>query len=195
MNPFELIIIRPNVIPEHHISELMKLTSQETSKATVGFTENKTEQESRNTLWYPIPPEVLLNLNSAIMSCYENYMKPLYNAKIMSIEPTQFLGYPVGGHYIAHNDSENYEGGKWVRLAPRDISILYYLNDNYTGGELEFPGLGLTIKPKKGMMIAFPSYKEFVHKVHPVKTGFRYSLVSWLQTEKKLYETIRKPGF
>lgn len=52
--------------------------------------------------------------------------------------------------------------------------------------------LGLTIKPKPGMMIAFPSYKEFAHKVHPVTSGFRYSLVSWLETEKKIYETIRR---
>ena len=59
------------------------------------------------------------------------------------------------------------------------------------GGELEFTQLGLTIRPKKGMMIAFPSYHEFAHKVHPVKYGFRYTLVSWLETEKRLYDTIR----
>ena len=49
---------------------------------------------------------------------------------------------------------------------------------------LRIPDLGLTIKPKKGMMIAFPSYKEFAHKVHPVTWGHRYSLVSWVATQK-----------
>lgn len=192
MNPFELIIIQPNIIPQEHIIQLFQLTNQSTSNATVGSGEEKVETETRNTLWYPIPYPVLQNLNNAIMSCYKTFIEPKYQSKIKNIEPVQFLGYPVGGHYIEHNDCENFENGQWVRIAARDISILFYLNDDYTGGELEFTQLGLTIKPKTGMMIAFPSYKEFAHKVHPVTSGFRYSLVSWLETEKKVYETIRR---
>ena len=76
----------------------------------------------------------------------------------------------------------------------RDVSFLFYLNDQYGGGELEFYDLGLTIKPKKGMMIAFPSYKDFAHKVHPVTWGHRYTLVSWVGTKEKLYDTIPRPG-
>lgn len=192
MNPFDLIIIQPNVIPEQHIQHLLQLTNQETSYATVGSGEEKIEKNTRETLWYPIPYPLLQNLNSAVMSCYQSFIRPKYNSTVKNLEPTQFLGYPVGGHYIEHNDSENFEGGKWVRIAPRDISILFYLNEEYTGGELEFTQLGLTIKPKKGMMIAFPSYKEFAHKVHPVKSGFRYSLVTWLETEKRIYDTVRR---
>lgn len=192
MNPFDLIIIQPNVIPEQHIQHLLQLTNQETSYATVGSGEEKIEKTTRETLWYPIPYPLLQNLNSAVMSCYQSFIRPKYNSTVKNLEPTQFLGYPVGGHYIEHNDSENFEGGKWVRIAPRDISILFYLNEEYTGGELEFTQLGLTIKPKKGMMIAFPSYKEFAHKVHPVKSGFRYSLVTWLETEKRIYDTVRR---
>jgi predicted 2-oxoglutarate/Fe(II)-dependent dioxygenase YbiX len=196
MNPFDHIIIQPNVIPEYHINELMKLTNQETSYATVGSSDDQdVEHTTRKTLWYPIPHEVLLNLNSAVMSCYEQFMHKKFNSKVKNIEPVQFLGYPVGGHYIEHNDSETFEDGEWKRISPRDISILYYLNEDYMGGELEFTQLGLTIKPKKGMMVAFPSYHQFAHKVHPVKYGFRYSLVSWLETEKRLYDTIRRDGF
>jgi predicted 2-oxoglutarate/Fe(II)-dependent dioxygenase YbiX len=192
MNPFELIIIQPNIIPQEHISQLLQLTNQPTSHASVGSGEEKIELETRKTLWFPIPFPVLQNLNNAVMSCYHSFIEPKYHSKVKNLEPTQFLAYPVGGHYIEHNDCENFENGQWVRIAPRDISILFYLNDNYTGGELEFTQLGLTIKPKPGMMIAFPSYKEFAHKVHPVQSGMRYSLVTWLETEKKIYETIRR---
>ena len=192
MNPFELIIIQPNIIPQQHIQELLNLTNQPTSHASVGSGKEKIELETRNTEWYPIPYPVLQNLTSATMSCYKTFMESKYHAEIKNIEPVQFLSYPVGGHYIEHNDSENFENGQWTRIANRDISILFYLNDNYTGGELEFTTLGLKIKPKTGMMIAFPSYKEFAHKVHPVTSGMRYSLVTWLETEKKIYETIRR---
>lgn len=192
MNPFDLIIIQPNIIPQQHIQELLNLTNQPTSHASVGSGKEKIELETRNTEWYPIPFPVLQNLTSATMSCYKTFIDPKYNAEIKKIEQIQFLSYPVGGHYIEHNDSENFENGQWTRIANRDISILFYLNDNYTGGELEFTTLGLKIKPKTGMMIAFPSYKEFAHKVHPVTSGMRYSLVTWLETEKKIYETIRR---
>lgn len=192
MNPFELIIIQPNIVPQQHIQELLQLTHQTTSNATVGSDEGKIELETRKTEWYPIPYPILQNLNSAVMSCYTSFIEPKYHSTIKNIEPTQFLSYPVGGHYIEHNDSENFEDGEWKRIAPRDISILFYLNDNYTGGELEFTQLGLKIKPKTGMMIAFPSYKEFSHKVHPVTSGKRYSLVTWLETEKKVYDTIQR---
>jgi len=192
MNPFELIIIQPNIIPQQHIQELLQLTHQSTSNATVGSDKGKIELETRKTEWYPIPYPILQNLNSAIMSCYHSFIDPKYHSTVKNIEPTQFLSYPVGGHYIEHNDSENFEDGEWKRIAPRDISLLFYLNDNYTGGELEFTQLGLKIKPKTGMMIAFPSYKEFSHKVHPVTSGKRYSLVTWLETEKKVYDTIQR---
>ena len=192
MNLFDLLIIQPSSIPEQHIQELLQLTTQKTSNATVGSYKEKVELETRNTEWYPIPYQMLQNLTSATFSCYKSFIEPKYNSTVKNIEPTQFLSYPVGGHYIEHNDSENFENGEWKRVAPRDISILFYLNDNYTGGELEFTQLGLTIKPQKGMMIAFPSYKEFAHKVHPVTSGVRYSLVTWLETEKKIYDTIRR---
>lgn len=192
MNPFELIIIQPNIIPQEHLTQLLNLTNQPTSHASVGSGKEKIELETRNTEWYPIPYPVLQNLTSATMSCYKTFIEPKYHAEIKNIEPIQFLSYPIGGHYIEHNDSENFENGQWTRIANRDISILFYLNDNYTGGELEFTTLGLKIKPKTGMMIAFPSYKEFAHKVHPVTSGMRYSLVTWLETEKKIYETIRR---
>lgn len=192
MNPFELIIIQPNIIPQEHIRYLLQLTHQQSSHASIGSGEEKIELQTRNTEWYPIPYPVLQNLNNAVMSCYTSFIQPKYHSKVKNIEPTQLLGYPVGGHYIEHNDSENFENGEWKRIANRDISILFYLNDNYTGGELEFTSLGLKIKPKTGMMIAFPSYKEFAHKVHSVTSGFRYSLVTWLETEQKIYDTLRR---
>ncbi len=65
-----------------------------------------------------------------------------------------------------HILSETFDRGEWRRIADRDVSFLFYLNSEFGGGELEFPELGLTIKPKKGMMIAFPSYKEYVQAVN-----------------------------
>ena len=63
----------------------------------------------------------------------------------------------------------------------RRISTVYYLNDNYTGGEINFPRFGITFKPKANQMIVFPSTYVYNHSVSPVIEGNRYAVVSWLR--------------
>ena len=204
-NPYDLIIIKENVIPQENIEEIMLLTNntKDISQATVLNNDNeedvlasKEDLEVRNTLWYHITDKMNKKFEQAVAGCFVNHVAPKYNCEFKSYEPVQFLGYPPGGHYKGHNDGEhfNIETRQWEACMPRDVSFLFYLNDQYGGGELEFYDLGLTIKPKKGMMIAFPSYKDFAHKVHPVTWGHRYSLVSWVATQKNLYDTIPRPG-
>ena len=201
-NPYDLIIIKENVIPQENIEEIMLLTNntKDISHATVINDKkedgHETNLETRNTLWYNITEEMRHKLEQAVAGCFVNFVIPQYKCEFKSYEDVQFLGYPVGGHYKGHNDGEsfNFETRQWERCMERDVSFLFYLNDQYGGGELEFYDLGLTIKPKRGMMIAFPSYKEFAHKVHPVTWGHRYTLVSWVATQKNLYDTIPTPG-
>jgi len=201
-DPYDLIIIKQNVIPPDHIEEIMLLTNntKDISHATIINKDkeegSETDLETRNTLWYHITEEMDKKFEQAVAGCFRENVIPKYNCQFKSYEPVQFLGYPVGGHYKSHNDGEsfNYETRQWEKCMDRDVSFLFYLNDQYGGGELEFTDLGLTIKPKKGMMIAFPSYKDFAHKVHPVTWGHRYSLVSWVATQKNLYDTIPREG-
>ena len=203
-NPYDLIIIKENIIPQQNIEDIMLLTNntKDISQATI-INDEKEEEDNckedlkvRNTLWYNITEEMHKQFEESVASCFRGHIAPRYNCEFKSYEPVQFLGYPVGGHYKGHNDGEtfNMETRQWERCMPRDVSFLFYLNDQYGGGELEFYDLGLTIKPKKGMMIAFPSYKEFAHKVHPVTWGHRYTLVSWVATQKNLYDTIPREG-
>jgi len=63
----------------------------------------------------------------------------------------------------------------------RRISTLYYLNDNYTGGEINFPRFNITFKPKANQMILFPSTYVYNHSVSPVIEGERYAVVSWMK--------------
>jgi len=201
-NPYDLIIIKEGIVSPENIEELMLLTNntKDIHQATIinnpKKDSHKEDLKVRNTLWYHITEEMAINLESAVAGCFRDHIVPKYNCQFKSYEPVQFLGYPPGGHYKGHNDGEsfNYETRQWESCMPRDVSFLFYLNDQYGGGELEFYDLGLTIKPKKGMMIAFPSYKDFAHKVHPVTWGHRYTLVSWVATQKHLYDTIPRAG-
>ena len=59
------------------------------------------------------------------------------------------------------------------------LSVLGVLNNNYEGGEfIMFDDT--EIKFDKGDVLVFPSLFLYPHKVEPVKSGTRYSYVSWV---------------
>ena len=59
------------------------------------------------------------------------------------------------------------------------LSCLGSLNDDYEGGELVFFG-GETIEFKQGDLLIFPSNFLYPHRVEPVKSGVRWSYISWV---------------
>lgn len=91
---------------------------------------------------------------------------------IFDVEGYSLLKYSGGQYYKAH-----YDGGTDTA---RSISAILYLNDDYTGGEIEFVNFGIKIKPKAGMLILFPSNYAYRHIAHPVETGTKYAIVTWL---------------
>ena len=138
-NPYDLIIIKENVIPQENIEEIMLLTNntKDISHATI-INKNKedthdTDLEVRNTLWYNITDEMLSQLELAIAQCFRDFVVPNYKCEFKSYELVQFLGYPVGGHYKGHNDGESFntETRQWERIMERDVSFLFYLNYQY----------------------------------------------------------------
>lgn len=188
MNFYSLLCVVPDFVPENIIQTLLKSKSDDFSLASVGIDEKEKITDYRQTKWLNLPTDVHQYLSNSIPLIYEEKLHSIFKSRIKNIEPPQFLRYDVGDHYDKHNDSESYVKGKLKRVVSRDISLLLYLNDDYEGGELEFTKLQLTIRPKKGMLIAFPSYEEFEHKVHPVTKGTRYTIVSWIETEKRIYD-------
>lgn len=56
-----------------------------------------------------------------------------------------------------------------------------YVNDDFVDGELHFPRIDVTYKPKKGALIVFPSSDEYFHGVLPVGAGpTRYALPAFV---------------
>jgi PKHD-type hydroxylase len=88
-------------------------------------------------------------------------------------EGFQFTRYEVGEYYGPHFDIGP---GK---LSERKLSSTIQLSapEDYTGGELIiYPDFEAS--KDRGSMTVFPSF--MCHDVRPVKTGVRYSLVTWL---------------
>lgn len=88
----------------------------------------------------------------------------------------QLTQYADGGFYGWHMDCGT------GNTSLRKLSITVQLSDasEYAGGELQFmEGNKLVSAPKeKGMAVLFPSY--VAHRVEPVTSGTRMSIVGWI---------------
>ena len=59
------------------------------------------------------------------------------------------------------------------------MATLIYLNDDYEGGEIEFPTHKLTHKPSIGDLIMFPGNMHYAHEVKTIISGVRWTLPMW----------------
>jgi len=82
------------------------------------------------------------------------------------------IRYGEGQHFQEHAD----HGFSYSAT----VSLVAYPNDDYEGGNLVFPKLGLDIKPKAGDLYIFPSTYLFSHRAMPVKSGMKFSVVTML---------------
>lgn len=90
-------------------------------------------------------------------------------------EDYNLLKYSDSQYYGKHYDGTSYNA--------RTVSAICYLNDDYEGGELEFVNFKLKIKPQAGMLILFPSSFAYAHVAHPIVSGTKYAIVTWLRDQ------------
>ena len=66
------------------------------------------------------------------------------------------------------------------------VSIVTYLNNDFTGGDIVFPVLNFRHAPKKGDIAIFLSKpEENIHGVEPVLSGKRYVMPIWITDQKE----------
>ena len=125
-------------------------------------------------------------VNGTVQRIVDELIEPFYKLQIDYWERPDVLVYPPGGFYRPHNDGEvvqhdpvAYEW-RWCRSMDRDISVVWYLNDEFEGGGLWFPPFQYLVRPQAGMVVTFPSTHEFAHTAQPVVSGTRYAVVTWM---------------
>jgi predicted 2-oxoglutarate/Fe(II)-dependent dioxygenase YbiX len=94
-----------------------------------------------------------------------------------------------GGYHSRHADNvRQNEQGEWVanHTPQRDLTAIYYLNDEFDGGEIVFERQELTIEPRRGLLLGFPSGAAHLHEVLPVRSGVRYTLPVWFTSQRSL---------
>jgi prolyl 4-hydroxylase len=78
--------------------------------------------------------------------------------------------YEPGQHHSAHWDTVvHFAGG-----AKSQLTLVFYLNDDFEGGETDFPELGKLITPRRGSALLFQH--RIVHTACPVRRGEKFVL-------------------
>jgi prolyl 4-hydroxylase len=83
----------------------------------------------------------------------------------------QFVRYAPGGGYIDHRDTP-LTGG-----TTRVLSLVCYLNDDFSGGATTFAASALRIQPQSGLVIAFAPH--LLHAAEPVIAGTKMVITAW----------------
>jgi hypothetical protein len=103
---------------------------------------------------------------------------------------------PCMDHYCSYYSIEPMDDTCWVCLKyektdkfnwhvddgimfPRTVSLSFYVNDDFDGGEIEFQHFNISHKPAAGDIILFSSSYPYMHRVKPVTSGTRYTIVNW----------------
>jgi hypothetical protein len=91
----------------------------------------------------------------------------------------------AGDFQPLHADGEDLEGNPNHAYAV-DYASVIYLNDDYEGGEIYFPDLDFSIKPKAGTLIFFPSNQYYSHGVREITSGEIYTIPNFWIPEKHI---------
>jgi len=150
------------------IGEGKQLVDSKIRNTTVWHLKNVNEESLTTIHW----SNFFLNIFTKYLQKYQDQIKTVGGARIDDI---QLLKYTKGGHYVFHVDH--------ARAIPRTLSCIFFVNDNYEGGDLLFetPDKKHNLKINKisNRMIIWPSNFLYPHCVTPVEKGTRYSIVSW----------------
>lgn len=193
-NPLSEILIQPEVLSKTGLKSLISHIESSTTQDLPIFNPEETnktkdiewkiDKNVRDTQEVAQSEEVFNNLENFLKKTVKNFINPFYDCFVDSSEIPQILSYSVGGHYLPHIDGEavwTSPNGEqiWKKCVDRDLSIIFFLNDDFDGGDLVFPDLKIRIRPEPGMMVCFPSSHRYLHGVEPVTRGKRYSIVTW----------------
>jgi hypothetical protein len=151
--------------------------------------------------------ELVFHANSALELASATYGRTLIFAerpKIRALPPRQ-IPEPGEGYLHLHSDSE-YVKSMFIDLSKNfttydneitpglnEVTALLYLTEDFDGGHLEFPDYNLSIKPRAGQLVMFPSGHQYLHRVTEVTRGERIYCTLFFTTPKikMLFEQVQ----
>jgi hypothetical protein len=203
-------------ISDKNIVEVENFITEEEQKILLDFAKNNssfddppTEYNENGTVIYDERPWVnrvatgetllkngphIIPLLLGITDRFKKIIENFFEVEVICTGPA-IVRWPVGARQEPHADKELHEGpdaGTPNSFPWYDIGTVFYLNDDYEGGELYFPKQGIEFKPKARAGYFFPGDMNYIHGVRPILKGCRYT-TPYFWTITKLPEKFNGP--
>jgi predicted 2-oxoglutarate/Fe(II)-dependent dioxygenase YbiX len=181
----EMIIQVPEAVGAGDCHRLMRMYNRH-----VHLTEARDQTGFPVVYWpqFRDAPDAAEIVPRLVEECLRNICSQLRSAEPLYPETLILAVMGAGGHHSRHADNcRQDEQGDWVanHTPHRDVSAICYLNDEFDGGEIFFARAQLTVRPRRGLILAFPSDADHVHEVLPVRSGVRYTMPIWFTKQQR----------
>lgn len=114
------------------------------------------------------------------------------NLPLPVFEPAQIMHYSVGEEFRPHYDFLTGDAEGWAaqleRYGQRIATFLLYLNDDFEGGETDFPSVGISHRGGKGDALFFANVdpagtpdRKTLHAGRPPSRGQKWILSQWIR--------------
>lgn len=119
---------------------------------------------------YGLPRDYLGKLADRMHAAVED----AHNRPVKSVS-SHAQKWNVGAFAPFHSDNTDMEGN-WSAWEKSKLVCLLYINDDYTGGELNFRDHDITLKPRARQLVTFPGGINNVHQVTIVEGTTRHTI-------------------
>lgn len=188
-----MIKILDNILSKTECESIIeKYTKDLHTLSTVGT--NIDSHRTANGTWIYTNDELSLKIQSVVAN---DCGIPIQNQETIHI-----VKYEKGGEYKEHHDffhpNTDYYESTVGNSGQRTHSYLFYLNDDFTGGETNFPTKKIKVTPRTGRMLAWKNINddgsldfESLHAGLPVETGIKYIAIIWVRENQFGGETTK----
>lgn len=163
---------------------------KEDHQKLVNFVKNFSKWEKQPWGVYRIiskemPNHIVEILSKIFKTAYENFIE-MYDIKIEPVsELFNVVKFEKGYAMHLHVDV--------LSVSALHLASVYYINDDYSGGEINFPDHDLTIKPNANSLILFPGNENYWHETLKVKENTRYTSTKFFKFSGSTFsDKIRK---
>lgn len=173
---YEWWFSRQRFSPEQ-CDELIKFCEQFPEEQGTIFADKEVQENIRKSIVRWVPKHTFVE--TELLKIFSEANR-FFNVEIRDLFDIQFTEYRAseGGHYDWHHDVNFGEDKPY----DRKLSVVIQLSnpEEYEGGQFSFDNNDqIEGLPERGSVLVFPSYR--LHKVTPVTSGIRKSLVSWIE--------------
>lgn len=175
-----------NLLSVDECNELIQMSKDKLFEATT-LGENVKDYRTANNTW--------LFEKTDLTDKIKNIVLEKTNLPIENQEKIHIVKYNVGGEYKEHHDffhpNTDYFESQIQRGGQRIYSCLFYLNDNFLGGETDFPKIEYKVNPKIGKLVVWKNLNDdltlnynSLHAGLPVLSGEKWICIVWVRENK-----------